>query len=144
MSAGTGIYHSEYNKNDDQNVNFLQIWVMPNKTNVTPRYDQISIKDLAVENKFYQVLSPNEEDQGVWIHQDAYFNLGEFSKGNSDEYKINKAGNGVYVFVLEGEVEVNGEPLSKRDGMGIWDTESINVSASSNARVLLMEVPMEF
>lgn len=142
MSAGTGITHSEYNKNKDKEVKFLQIWLFPKEKNVTPRYDQISLRDIEKENKFYQVLSPNKEDQGVWIHQDAWFHLGNFTKGNTDEYKIKKEGNGVYAFILDGEVEINNEKLSKRDGMGIWNTDSINVKATENARVLLMEVPM--
>ena len=142
MSAGTGIYHSEYNRNKDKQVKFLQIWVFPNKKNVEPRYDQISIKNIEKENAFYQVLSPNKDDQGVWINQDAWFNIGKFTKGHSDNYTINKKGNGVYAFVLEGEVEINGEPLLKRDGMGIWDTDTISVKATKDARILLMEVPM--
>lgn len=142
MSAGTGVTHSEYNKNKDKEVKFLQIWVFPNKKNVTPRYDQISLRDIAKENTFYQVLSPNREDQGVWIHQDAWFNIGKFTKGNSDTYTINKEGNGVYAFILDGEVTINGETLSKRDGMGIWETDSFEVEATEDARVLLMEVPM--
>lgn len=142
LSAGTGVTHSEYNKNKDKEVKFLQIWVFPNKRNITPRYDQISLKDIEKDNEFYQILSPNEEDQGVWINQDAWFHIGKFSKGNSDNYQIKKEGNGVYAFILDGEVEINGEKLSKRDGMGIWDTDSFQVEASENARVLLMEVPM--
>lgn len=142
MSAGSGITHSEYNKNKNKDVEFLQIWVFPNKKNVTPRYDQISIRDIETENKFYQVLSPNKEDQGVWINQDAWFHIGKFTSGRSDEYKIHKKGNGVYAFVLEGEIEINNEILNKRDGIGIWDTDAINVKATENARVLLMEVPM--
>ena len=142
MSAGTGVMHSEYNNNPDKPVKFLQIWVIPNKQSVIPRYDQISLKDLAKENKFYQVLSPSKDDQGVWVHQDAWFNVGKFAKGASDEYKLNKTGNGVYAFVLEGEVEIAGEKLSKRDGMGIWDTNALTVKATEDARVLLMEVPM--
>jgi redox-sensitive bicupin YhaK (pirin superfamily) len=142
MSAGSGLTHSEKNKNRDKEVKFLQIWVFPKVKNVTPRYDQISIKEIAKENEFYQVVSPNKEDQGVWLHQDAWFNLGNFTKENSGEYKIKKEGNGVYIFVLDGEVEIEGNILSKRDGMGIWNTESINVKATENARVLLMEVPM--
>lgn len=142
MSAGTGIYHSEYNRNQDKDVKFLQIWVFPKTKNVEPRYDQISIRDIEKENKFYQVLSPNKDDEGVWLHQDAWFSLGKFSKGSSDEYRIKKTGNGVYAFVLEGDIEINGEKLSKRDGMGIWDTETINVKATENARVLLMDIPM--
>lgn len=143
MSAGTGITHSEYNKNKDQEVKFLQIWVFPKTKNVTPRYDQISIKDIAKENEFYQVVSPNKGEQGVWLNQDAWFHLGKFTKGNTTEYKINKAGNGVYAFILEGEVEINSQVLAKRDGMGIWDTKSIRVKATADARVLLMEVPMQ-
>lgn len=141
MSAGTGIMHSEYNNNHDMPVKFLQIWVIPNKKNVAPRYDQLTLKDIAKENEFYQVLSPDKDDQGVWIHQDAWFHLGDFEKGSSDEYKIKKEGNGVYAFILDGEVTINDEKLSRRDGMGIWNADSISVSATTNARVLLMEVP---
>ena len=142
MSAGTGISHSEYNNNKDRDVKFLQIWIFPREKQVKPRYDQVSIRDLKKENEFYQVLSPNKSDQGVWINQDAWMNIGNFKKGNSDQYKIQKAGNGVYIFILEGEVEINGEQLNKRDGIGIWNTDTVTVKATENARVLLMDVPM--
>ena len=142
MSAGTGVTHSEKNKNNDKEVKFLQIWVFPKEKNVTPRYDQISIREIAKENKFYQVVSPNKDDQGVWIHQDAWFHIGNFTKGNSDEYEIKKEGNGVYAFILEGEVEIEDEKLSKRDGIGIWNTKSSNVKATEKARVLSMEEQM--
>ena len=142
MSAGTGVTHSEKNKNNDKEVKFLQIWVFPKEKNISPRYDQISIREIAKENKFYQVVSPNQDDQGVWINQDAWFHIGNFTKGNSDQYEIKKEGNGVYAFILEGEVEIEDEKLSKRDGIGIWNTKSINVKATEKARVLLMEVPM--
>ncbi|KAA1246507.1 pirin family protein [Aquimarina sp. RZ0] len=144
MSAGTGITHSEYNKNKDKEVKFLQIWVFPKDKNVTPRYDQISIRDIEKTNEFYQILSPNKDDQGVWIHQDAWFHIGKFNAGKSDEYKLQKPGNGIYAFILEGEVEIQGESLSKRDGIGVWNTDSISVTATGFARVLLMEVPMSF
>lgn len=142
MSAGTGVTHSEKNKNHDKEVKFLQIWIIPKEKNVTPKYDQVSLKDIAKENQFYQVLSPNKDDQGVWIHQDAWFHIGNFTKGHSEEYTLKKEGNGVYAFILNGEVEINKEKLSTRDGMGIWDTKSIQVKATENARILLMEVPM--
>ena len=142
MSAGTGITHSEYNKNKDKEVKFLQIWVFPKEKNVTPRYDQISIRDIEKDNEFYQVVSPNKNDKGVWINQDAWFHLGKFTKGNTDIYNIKKEGNGVYAFILDGEVDIDGVTLTKRDGIGIWDTNSINVKATENARVLLMEIPM--
>jgi len=143
MSAGTGVTHSEYNKNKDKEVKFLQIWLFPNRRNVTPRYDQISIKDIAKENEFYQVLSPSTDDQGVWINQDAWFHMGKFQKGTSTEYTIRKEGNGVYAFILDGQVEIEGQSLEPRDGMGIWNTDSIAVKATADARVLLMDVPME-
>lgn len=142
MSAGTGIIHSEYNRNKEKDVKFLQIWVFPNKKNVTPRYDQISIREIQKRNEFYQVLSPSKDDQGVWIHQDAWFHLGSFDAGKSTRYNVKRSGNGVYAFVLEGEVEMEGQPLAKRDGFGIWDTDSFSLRVTSNARVLLMDVPM--
>ena len=143
MSAGTGITHSEYNKNRDREVRFLQIWVFPKVRGVEPRYDQISIRNIEKPNAFYQVLSPNPDDQGVWVHQDAWFHLGKFDAGKSDRYAIKKEGNGVYVFVLDGEVEVNGQTLEKRDGYGIWNTDALEVKANHSSRVLLMEVPMQ-
>ena len=142
MSAGSGIFHSEYNKNEDKDVKFLQIWIFPNKRNVEPRYDQISIKELEKKNAFYQILSPNADDDGVWIHQDAWFSMGNFDAGNSTDYSIKKEGNGVYVFVLSGNVEVEGQTLEVRDGFGVWDTDSFNLSASSDSKVLLLDVPM--
>ena len=142
MSAGTGIYHSENNKNEDKEVKFLQIWVFPNKRNVEPKYDQISIRDIEKKNSFYQVLSPNPEDAGVWIHQDAWFHIGKFEAGVTDTYTLKKDGNGVYIFVLEGEVEINGQKLEKRDGFGIWETDSFDLTSFTDSRVLLMEVPM--
>jgi hypothetical protein len=142
MTAGTGITHSEYNKSKSNEVKFLQIWIIPKEQNVPPRYDQISTNDIEEENKFYQVLSPNKNDQGVWINQDAWFNLGKFTAGKTDTYKIKKTNNGVYLLILDGEIEVNGVVLSKKDGIGIWDTDEVTVKANEDARVLLMDVPM--
>ncbi|MFT4831809.1 MAG: redox-sensitive bicupin YhaK (pirin superfamily) [Psychroserpens sp.] len=142
LSAGTGISHSEQNKNKDRAVRFLQIWVLPKKQNVSPRYDQISIGDLEIKNQLYQVLSPNPEDAGVWIHQDAWFFMGNLEAGIAQEYKIHKTGNGVYIFVLEGDVTVDGQTLNKRDGFGVWDVDSIQLKADTNTKVLVMEVPM--
>ena len=144
MSAGTGVHHSEYNKNANQAVKVLQLWVFPKKQNVTPRYDQMSVQDLKKPNDFYQVLSPNSEDAGMWVHQDTWFHLGEFDVEKSLDYTIKKPGNGVYVFVIQGSFNVEGENLKKRDAIGIWDTETINFTAQSESKVLLVEVPMRF
>lgn len=143
MSAGTGVMHSEYNKNNDVPVKFLQIWIFPNQKNVKPRYDQISLKMNERQNRWQQILSPNPEDEGVWIHQDAWFHIGKFERGFSLDYNVKKPGNGVYAFVLNGEVAIEGEQLGERDGFGIWDTDSFTLQANSDgAEVLLMEIPM--
>ena len=142
MSAGTGIYHSEYNKNTDKEVKFLQIWVFPNKKNVEPRYDQISLNDIAERNKLYQILSPDPDDQGVWVHQDAWFHMGDLDEGTKLSYTLKKPGNGVYAFLLEGSAKIADSDLDRRDGLGIWDTDSFEITADSSARVLLMEIPM--
>ena len=144
MSAGTGIYHTEYNKDKSKPVKFLQIWVFPNKRNVDPRYDQKKIDVPALPNQLVQILSPDQDDAGIWIHQDAWFNLGKLEENTAVEYSIHKKGNGAYIFVLEGKVTVNGQELDRRDGFGIWDTENFTIRASTNAEFLIMDVPMEF
>lgn len=141
MSAGTGVQHSEYNASKEKEVKFLQIWLFPNKKNVTPRYDQISL-DLSKRNELQQILSPNPDDAGVWIHQDAYFHWGNMDAGFETEYKLKNSNNGVYVFVLEGDVTVEGQALNKRDGFGLWGRSSFTIKADTKAQVLLMEVPM--
>ncbi len=142
MSAGTGVFHSEYNKNSDKEVRFLQIWMFPKKKGVTPRYDQITLNGEMRPNQFNQILSPDPNDQGVWVHQDAWFHMGEFAAGKSAKYNLKRSGNGVYAFVLEGEVTIGDQKLGKRDGFGMWDMDSFTMTANSNAKVLLMEVPM--
>jgi redox-sensitive bicupin YhaK (pirin superfamily) len=144
MSAGTGIFHSEFNRNKDKRGKFLQIWVMPNKKNVTPRYDQITLNIADRHNKLQQILSPNPDDDGVWIYQNAWFHLGQFDKGVSTEYTIKAKGNGVYAFILSGDVTINGQQLKTRDGFGIWDIDKISIRADTDAEFLLMEVPMTF
>lgn len=144
MSAGTGVMHSEYNNNPDQAVKFLQIWVIPNKQNVTPRYDQITLDTADRKNKLQQVLSPNADDAGVWIHQNAWFNMTDLDKDKELEYKLNDPkNNGVYAFILKGDVTINGQTLNERDGLGIWDVETLDIKADSNTEILLMEVPMK-
>jgi len=143
MSAGTGIYHSEFNNNKDKPVKFLQIWLYPNRKDVTPRYDQITLKPKDRHNKFQQILSPYAKDQGVWIYQDAWFHMGIFDNKFISTYQIKKKGNGVYAFIIKGSFLVNGTLLNEKDGMGIWDLASLEVISHSDAsEILLMEVPM--
>lgn len=147
MSAGTGILHSEFNPNHDRRTNLLQIWVFPKFRNVAPRYQQITLNVADRDGKFQQILSPNPDDAGVWIHQDAWFHMGNFKKGEKASYTFQKAGNGLYVFVIKGGVMVDEQHLSQRDGLGIWSAENgietIQFEAQDDTELLLMEVPME-
>lgn len=143
MSAGTGIQHSEFNASKTEAVKFLQIWIFPNKKNVEPRYDQITLNKAECHNNLQQILSPNPEDAGVWIHQDAWFHLGKFSENFKTSYTVKKAENGIYAFVLKGKFDIDGHILDTRDGLEITEVESINLTAQSDdAEILLMEVPM--
>lgn len=142
MSAGTGIYHSEYNKNKGEAVKFLQIWVYPNKKNVTPRYGQVTLNVEDRHNKLQQIISPNADDAGVWINQDAWFSMGNLDKDVSVKYGLKNEGNGVYAFILKGDVTVNGQQLNTRDGFGIWDVKELEIKADTDAEILLMDVPM--
>ena len=143
MSAGTGIQHSEFNASTSDPVKFLQIWLFPNKKNVAPRYDQIQLPDLATHNELRQVLSPNADDAGVWIHQNAWFHMGTFDAGTDQSYTLKDARNGLYLFMIEGSIEIEGETLGARDAIGLSDLNEVSfTSTSENTRVLLMEVPM--
>lgn len=141
MSAGKGIAHSEFNDSPTEPVNFLQIWVFPKEKNIEPRYEQKTFDPEGRKNKFQVVVSPEDQD-AVWINQDAYFSLGKLEKGVAVDYKVRKKGNGVYAFVLNGEVKVNDEILQKRDAVGITETDQLHVEATGDADVLLIEVPM--
>jgi len=143
MSAGTGITHSEYNKNHDKIVKFLQIWILPNQKNVTPRYDQMTLNINERYNKLQQILSPNPDDEGVWIHQNAWFYLGTFDQNFSTQYILKDKKNGIYIFIIKGDLNINGQDLNERDGFGIWDIEQLSIKANSqSAELLLMEIPM--
>ena len=143
MSAGTGIRHSEFNHNKDEEVHFLQIWVFPKERGIEPKYGQKTFLPEDRMNKWQTVVSPNEEG-ALWINQDATFSLANLDAGASLEYQVKHPDNGVYFFVLNGELEAAGEKLDSRDAVGITDTDSFKVKASSYAEVLAIEVPMEF
>ncbi len=144
MSAGTGIQHSEYNANKSKGLKLFQIWIFPNEKNVEPRYQQISLNVSDRRNRLQQIVSPDEKDESVWIHQNAWFHIGEFDKDLALEYNLKRAGNGIYALVVKGSVEIDGKVLNDRDGLGISDTDKISIKAlSQNAELLLMEVPMK-
>jgi len=141
MSAGTGIIHSEHNNSAEESLEFLQIWVFPREENTQPAYQDYDIRGLLKKNELSLILSPDGETPAS-INQDAWFSIGELDAGLVKEYKLHNKSNGVYLFVLEGEVEVSNTNLSKRDGAGFWETDNILIEVLKNSRVLLIEVPM--
>ena len=142
MSAGTGVYHSEYNPSNDVPTQLLQLWIFPNKQGVAPRYDQQSIASLKVANSLYPIVSPNPEDQGMWIHQDAWLSLGDFDRTTDLTYTIHKEGNGVYAFLISGNASIAKQELNSRDALGVWETDTFEITAKANSKLLLIEVPI--
>lgn len=143
MSAGKGIMHSEYNHSPSEEVNFLQIWIFPKTRNITPRYEQKTFDPAARHNRFQLVVSPDSQQGSIRINQDAYLSLGDLEAGTELAYAPYKKGNGLYVFLLSGELEVEEEKLFTRDAMGLSEAEKISFKAIQPSQVLLLEVPME-
>jgi redox-sensitive bicupin YhaK (pirin superfamily) len=142
MSAGSGLTHSEFNNSKTDLINLLQIWVFPKERDIEPRYEQKVFDPKNRENKFQTVVSPDRKDGALWINQDAYFSLGNFDSEKNITYKINKKGNGVYLFLIEGELEINGEKLERRDAVEIEEASEIEFNTKQKSEVLIIEVPM--
>lgn len=144
MSAGSGVQHSEFNPSKSESTNLFQIWIFPNKKNVQPRYDQFWMNEDGMHNQFLQLVSPNESDDGAWIHQNAWIKMAKLAPQTSLDYLLNDATNGVYTMVVSGKVEIAGHQLNQRDAIGVWNQEKIKVTALEQAHILTIEVPMEF
>lgn len=142
MSAGTGVYHSEFNPSTNEPVNFLQIWIYPRVKNIEPRYGQKTFHPGSLNNRFQLLVSPHENDNSLWINQDAYLYMGEFGKGRHVHYSLNSPGNGVYMFIIEGKIKAGGELLHKRDGLGITEEDQLSIESVEKSTILLIEVPM--
>lgn len=142
MSAGTGLYHSEFNHSKTEEVKLFQLWVFPRAKGLKPRYDQKVFSPQERVNKFHTVVGPENAGTPLWINQDAYFSLANIDEGKTLEYKIKHPGNGVYLMLIEGNIEVAGENLGKRDAVGIWETDAFTVKAINYSELLVVEVPM--
>jgi len=142
MSAGTGILHSEFNHLGDGDSKLLQLWIFPDKKGHEPRYDQKFFDSEERKNKLQYIVTPEKKEGNLWLNQDAYLSLINLEKSKSLNYKIHTKGNGVYLFLIEGEISVGNETLTKRDGIGISETEEFLITASSDSKILLIEVPM--
>lgn len=139
MSAGTGVRHSEYNPSLTQDCNFLQIWILPKKINIEPRYEQKSFN--IEKNKLNLIISPERNNESLWINQDAYLYLSKTEKNNKINYDL-KSNKGSYIFLIEGELEVNGQTINRRDAIGIWETNNLEIISKEDSHFLLIDVPM--
>ena len=142
MSAGTGVFHSEYNPSDTEDTLSLQIWIFPKVRNIEPRYDQKNFADKFIQNQFTTLISPLKSNETLWLNQDTTFSQGTFDAGQSSTYAMKTPGNGAYVFVLEGNVTVAGQNLNKRDALGVYDTSAFAIETNSETKILIIEVPM--
>jgi len=142
MSAGTGVYHSEYNASATDVAKTLQIWLFPKERNVTPRYDQKSFNNEFKLNELTTLVSSDKSEGSLWLHQDATFSMGTFEAGKVFNYAIKTPGNGAYVFLLDGRAKINGTELNKRDAIGVYDTSSLIIETEAFTRLLIMDIPM--
>ncbi|MFT3823872.1 MAG: pirin family protein [Chitinophagaceae bacterium] len=144
MSTGTGIFHSEHNYSADKPAKFLQIWLYPNKLNVTPRYEQVKLDADKQDNQLQVFITPQAQEGQTWIYQDAWFSMGRFDKNKQVDYQLHKEGSGVYLFVINGAFTVDGLRLDARDGVGISDIDKVSFTAQEQgATILVIEMPME-
>jgi quercetin 2,3-dioxygenase len=144
MSAGTGIHHSEFNASQTEEINLFQLWIFPNQQEVTPRYQQLGYENLDMKDAFLQLVSPNPDDEGLWIHQTAWIHMIDMSPNTKKTYTIKHPGNGVYLMNIEGEKVIAKQALGSRDALGVWETPSVEIQAKEQGRLLLIEVPMQF
>ena len=142
MSAGTGVMHSEFNPSKTERVNLFQLWVFPKEKSIKPRYDQKTFAVADRKNKFQPVASGFKKDDELYIHQDAMLSLSDMDKGKTISYNMAKSGNGAYVMIINGKVEIEGETLSRRDALGIYETESFTIKALEDSQLLVIDVPM--
>ena len=144
MSAGTGIHHSEFNASQTEEINLFQLWIFPNQQEVTPRYQQLGYENLDMKDAFLQLVSPNPDDDGLWIHQTAWIHMIDMSPNTMQTYTLKHPGNGVYLMNIEGEKVIAKQALGARDALGVWETPSVEIQAKEQGRLLLIEVPMQF
>jgi hypothetical protein len=144
MTAGTGVYHAEYNHSETEAVKFFQLWIFPREKGLKPRYDQLLYEVQEKQDKLLTLVTPdtNQLENTLWIHQDAYISTINLKKESKFDYRIRIAGNGVFVFVIEGEIAVDGNNLTARDAIGISETESVQIKSIDKSKLLFIEVPM--
>ena len=144
MSAGSGIYHSEFNSSKTEELKLFQIWIFPDKENLEPRYATINYSWENAKNNFLPLVSPKKENEGTWIHQNAWIHIIKIEKAQTATYTIKNKDNGVYIMLIDGFIEIDDKKMKDRDAIGIWETESVNIFSEVDSQLLLIEVPMKF
>ncbi|AUP81449.1 pirin family protein [Flavivirga eckloniae] len=146
MSAGTGLTHSEFNDSKTDDVNFLQLWIIPEEMGVTPNYEQRKFDTSAQKNKLQTVVAPKDKLEGdaLPISQQAYIYRTDLEAGNSISLTVKNENNGLYIFVVEGSIAVEGNTLENRDAVGVWGTDATKITSNENSKVIIVEVPMTF
>jgi len=144
MSAGSGIEHSEVNASSQNSLTLFQLWIHSQRQDVTPRYEQKKIAPLLTDNAFTTIVKPKQEalKDDIWIHQQAYISIGNFSDQTQTNYSMQQSQNGVYIMVIEGSIVLADQTLQHRDAIGLWNTNSIDMTITKNSKVLVVEVPM--
>jgi redox-sensitive bicupin YhaK (pirin superfamily) len=142
MSAGTGIVHSEMNGSNDEEVSFLQIWVFPDRKNIEPRYDQVKLDESLLKNNLYPVIGSFENPAQTWIYQNVMFSLGNIDQGQTINYNKIDQKNGVYLFLIDGEIMIGDDILKNRDGIALTGLDVINIKASKQSKILVMDLPL--
>lgn len=142
MSAGTGVYHSEFNPSETEPTNLFQLWIFPKEKNIAPRYDQKTFAAGERENRIQTIASGFKQGDELYIHQDAALSLTKLQAGTAIDYSISKKGNGAYVMVVNGSAKIGELVTTTRDAVGIWETDSFNILAMEDAELLIIDVPM--
>lgn len=146
MSAGTGVEHSEMNASKSEIAKTLQLWIFPERQNVNPRYDQKKFDLESKRNSLVNIVSPEDKNDGnaLWIHQQAFLHLGIFDAEKVFSYEQKIPGNGLYIFLIEGELQINGTTVNERDAFGVVDFSSAEIEVKKESKILTIEVPMKF
>lgn len=142
MSAGTGVYHSEYNPSKTDETELFQVWIFPKEKDILPRYEMKSFDASGRENRFQLLISPLKTDRALWINQDAFVSMGRFANRTAVTYDLHRANNGIFMMVIEGNVFCGKKVLMKRDSIEITDIETLTMEFLENSEVLIVEVPM--
>jgi redox-sensitive bicupin YhaK (pirin superfamily) len=143
MSAGTGVLHSEFNPSKDDEVNLFQLWIFPKENGIKPRYDQKNFSFDKSMNGVTTVASGFKRNGELYIHQDAAISVAGVEEQSSVDYEMSRKQNGAYIMVIEGSAEIDGKQLSKRDAIGVWETDKINIKSNEGAELLIIDVPMQ-